>query len=126
MRKRWSLIGVVVAGAALATAGVASADRGDHGKPFYFSANCTGLGDVTLSSIGLSRGAAQHVVGSNIVVVATDASIGGARGIESAPPAAGATCTFTGGGFSLADIQPFDEPFTRAVLITHGQHKHSH
>ena len=107
----------VVALTAFAGAGVASADRGDHGKPFYFSANCTGLGDVILSSIGLSRGAAQHVVGSNAVVVVTDASPGGARGIETAPPASGATCTFTGGGFSLADIQPFDEPFTRAVLI---------
>jgi hypothetical protein len=102
----------------LAAPGVASADRGDHGKPFYFSANCTGLGDVILSNIGLSHNAALRVLDSKVVVVATDASIGGARGIESAPPAAGTTCTFTGGGFSLADIQPFEEPFTRAVLIT--------
>jgi hypothetical protein len=107
----------VVGLTALAGAGVAWADRGDHGRPFYFSANCTRLGDVILSSIGLSRGAAQHVVASNAVVVVTDASPGGARGIETAPPASGATCTFIGGGFSLTDIQPFDEPFTRAVLI---------
>jgi hypothetical protein len=117
---RRTLIIFVVALTALAAAGGASADRGDHGKRFYFSANCTGLGDVTLSSIGLSRGAAQHVVGSNVVVVVTDASIGGARGIETAPPASGATCTFTGGGFSLTDIEPFDESFTRAVLIRRG------
>jgi hypothetical protein len=105
---------------ALAGGGTASADRGDHGKPFYFSANCTGLGNVILSNIGLSHNAALRVLDSNVVVVATDASIGGARGIETAPPASGSTCTFTGGGFSLTDIQPFDEPFTRSVLITTG------
>ena len=72
-----TLIIFIVALTAFAGAGVASADRGDHGKPFYFSANCTGLGDVVVSSIGLSRGAAQHVLDSNVVVVVTDASPGG-------------------------------------------------
>ena len=103
--------------AAFAGTGAAWGDRGDHGKPFFFSANCTGLGDVILENIGLSHNAALRVLGSNVVVVAPIGSVGGARGIENAPPASGTTCTFTGGGFSLTDIQPFEEPFTVPVLI---------
>ncbi len=56
-----------VVAAVLAGVG-AGASRGDQppvdlaGKPFYFSATCTGLGDVILVNQSLARTAALHVV----------------------------------------------------------------
>jgi hypothetical protein len=84
------------------------------GQPFYFSATCTGLGDVVLVNQSLARTAALHVLGSNTVVIATFGSIGGARGTENE---SNGSCTFTGGGFSPDTIEPFDEPFTTPVVI---------
>jgi hypothetical protein len=87
------------------------------GQPFYFSATCTGLGDVILVNQSLARTAALRVVGSNTVIIVTFGSPGGARGTEKL---ANGTCTFTGGGFTIQTIEPFDEPFTTSVLIANA------
>jgi hypothetical protein len=87
------------------------------GQPFYFSATCTGLGNVILVNQSLARTAALHVVGKNTVIIATFGSIGGARGTEQQ---SNGTCTFTGGGFTPTTIEPFDEPFTEPVFLVSG------
>jgi hypothetical protein len=92
-------------------AGVARADAPPHelaGTPFYFAANCTGLGDVIVVNQSLAHTGAVRVVGSQTVIVL------GKPGIELH---ANAECTFTGGGFSPETIEPFDEPFTLPVHI---------
>ena len=79
------MIVVLVAVVAGFSSGVARADQPPldlAGQPFYFSATCTGLGDVFLVNQALSRTAALHVVGTNTVIITTFGSIGGARGTE--------------------------------------------
>jgi len=87
------------------------------GQPFFFSATCTGFGDVILVNQSLSRTAALHVVGTNTVIIVTFGSIGGARGTEQQ---SNGTCTFTGGGLTPPSIEPFDEPFTAPVFVVTG------
>ena len=114
---------VVLAFAALLAGVGASVARADQppvdlaGQPFYFSATCTGLGDVILANQSLARTAALHVVGTNTVVVVTFGSIGGARGTDQQ---SNGSCTFTGGGFTPTTIEPFDEPFTTPVFLVSG------
>src|SRR5215210_1665200 len=106
MRMRLLLAAVVVAGAG---AGVARADKPDTslaGKQFYFSATCTGIGDVILANQSLARTAALRVVGGRGVVVEP---LNGAPGVERV---ANAECTISGGGFSPETIEPFEEPFS--------------
>jgi hypothetical protein len=101
-------------------AGVSRADQPPvdlAGQPFYFSATCSGLGDVILVNQSLARTAALHVVGTNTVVIATFGSVGGARGTEQH---SNGTCTFTGGGFTPTTIELFDEPFTEPVFLVSG------
>jgi hypothetical protein len=119
MRRR-ALIVVVAALLAGVGAGVSRAGQPPvdlAGQPFYFSATCTGLGEVILANQSLSRTAALHVVGANTVIIATFGSIGGARGTQHQ---SNGTCTFTGGGFTPTTIAPFDEPFTEPVFVVSG------
>jgi hypothetical protein len=97
-------------------AAVAAADQPPlefAGQPFYFSATCTGIGDVILVNQSLSRNAAYHVLDSNTTVVGNLFGLN-ARGVENN---ANGTCTFIGGGFSPETIEPLDEPITIPVLI---------
>jgi hypothetical protein len=115
--RRTALIVVLVGVVASLSSGAARADQPPldlAGQPFYFSATCTGLGDVFLVNQALARTAALHVVGTNTVIVVTFGSIGGARGTEQH---SNGTCTFTGGGLTIETIEPFDEPFTTPVVI---------
>ena len=80
------------------------------GQPFYFTAHCTDVGNVILVNQSLAHGSLRGV-GTNVVVVPrfhdNSARING-------------TCTFTGGGFTVGTIEPFDEPFTLSVLIVNA------
>jgi hypothetical protein len=110
MRLLLAAIVVVVSGLG---AGVARADMPDTslaGKQFYFSANCTGLGDIILVNQSLARTAAFRVFGGGVVVE----PLNGAPGVERV---ANSECTITGGGFSQDTIEPFDEPFGFPALI---------
>jgi hypothetical protein len=112
MRTRLLLAAVVIVISGLG-AGVARAQQPDlelAGQPFYFSATCTGIGDVILFNQALARTSALVVVGSPGVVVEPFSG----RGIERA---ANAECTITGGGFTPETIEPFDEPFSFPALI---------
>jgi hypothetical protein len=98
---------------------VARADRPPHelaGQPFYFSATCTGIGDVILFNQSLARPAALTVVGSQTVVLAAFGDVEHARIFRDTT----ATCTFTGGGFTVETIEPFDEPFELPAVIVNG------
>lgn len=113
MRMRLLLAALVVVISGVG-AGAARADMPDvslAGKPFYFSATCTGLGDIVLVNQSLARTAALRVVGSRTVVVEP---LNGAPGVERV---ANAECTITGGGFSPETIEPFDEPFSFPAFI---------
>ena len=108
MKPLLAAIAVVAAGVG---AGVARADAPPHelaGTPFYFSAGCTGLGDVIVVNQSLAHTGAVRVVGSQTVIVL------GKPGIEAH---SNGECTFTGGGFSPETIEPFDEAFTLPVHI---------
>ena len=108
MKPLLAAIAVVVAGVG---AGVARADAPPHelaGTPFYFSAGCTGLGDVIVVNQSLAHTGAVRVVGSQTAIVL------GKPGIETH---ANGECTFTGGGFSPETIEPFDQAFTLPVHI---------
>jgi hypothetical protein len=110
MRMRLLLAAIVVVVAGVG-AGVARADQPPlefAGKPFYFSASCTGLGDVLLVNQSLANTAALRIVGGHGVVLLAK------PGIEKR---ADAECTFTGGGFSPETIEPFDDPFTLPAVI---------
>ena len=78
------------------------------GQPFYFSATCTGIGDVILVNQSLAKRPALRVVGMTTVVIPF---------LESNGRQTNGTCTFTGGGFTVDTITPFEEPFTSPVLI---------
>jgi hypothetical protein len=120
MMTRAAFVVVVAALLVGLPSGVARADQPPvdlAGQPFYFSATCTGLGDLILVNQSLARTAALHVVGSNTIVIATFGSIGGARGTAHE---SNGTCTFTGGGFTPDAIEPFDEPFIAPVFIVSG------
>ena len=88
-------------------AAVARADRPPldlAGQPFYFSATCSGIGDVILFNQSLAPRPALVVVEGQGRVVIPNVRTNG-------------TCTFTGGGFSIDTIEPFDEPFTLDARI---------
>lgn len=77
------------------------------GQPFYFSATCTRIGDVILFNQSLARRPALVVVeGQGRAVIPS----------FDRPARTNGTCTFTGGGFSIDTIEPF-EPFTFDALI---------
>ena len=108
MKALLAAIAVVISGVG---AGVARADQPPlefAGQPFYFAANCTGIGDVILVNQSLAHNAALRIVGGHGVVLV------GKPGIEKR---ANAECTFTGGGLSPETIEPFDEPSTVPVVI---------
>jgi hypothetical protein len=112
MRTRLLIIALIVMIAGVAP-GVARADQPPlelAGQPFYFSATCTGMGDVILFNQSLARTSALVLVGSPGVVVVPFSG----RGIERV---ANAECTITGGGPTPETIEPFDEPFTFPALI---------
>src|SRR5215208_727756 len=93
-------------------AGVARAEQPPldlAGQPFYFSATCTGIGDVILFNQSLARRAGLVVLEGEGAVVVPSFLDPHAR--------ANGTCIFTGGGFSIDTIEPFDEPATLDVLI---------
>lgn len=113
MRMKLLLAGVVVVISGVG-AGVARADQPPldlAGQQFYFSATCTGIGDVVLVNQSLARTAALRVVGGHGVVVEP---LNGAPGVERV---ANAECTITGGGPSPETIEPFDEPFSFPAFI---------
>ncbi len=86
------------------------------GQPFYFSATCTGIGDVILVNQSLAFTAALRVVGSQTVVLVPFGNFSHARIVEDAT----ATCTFTGGGPSVETIEPFEEPVEVPVVMVPG------
>jgi hypothetical protein len=109
--RRSVLIAAVAALMAGVGAGVARADKPPvelAGQPFYFSATCTGIGDVFLVNQSLAKKPALRVVGTQTVVLPFPDTQG---------PQPTDTCTFTGGGFSIETITPFEEPFTFPALI---------
>ena len=111
MRLLLAVVVIVVSGVG---AGVARADQPDTdlaGRQFYFSATCTGIGDVILVNQSLARTAALRVVGGRGVVVEP---LNGAPGVVRV---ANAECTITCGGFSPGTIEPFDEPFSFPAFI---------
>ena len=111
MRLLLAAVAVVMSGVG---AGVARADQPPldlAGQPFYFSATCTGIGDLVLVNQSLARTAALRVVGGHGVVVEP---LNGAPGIEKV---ANAECTITGGGFTPDTSEPFDEPFSVPAFI---------
>jgi hypothetical protein len=117
--RRTAFIVVVAALMAGVGSGVARADRPPQdlaGQPFYFSATCTDLGDVILFNQSLARTAALTVVGSQTVILAAFGNVEHARIFDNST----ATCTFTGGGFTVDTIEPFDEPFELPVVIVNG------
>jgi hypothetical protein len=111
MRLLLAALVVVISGVGADSARADMPDISVAGKPFYFSATCTGLGDIVLVNQSLARTSALRVVGSRTVVVEP---LSGARGIERV---ANAECTITGGGFSPETIEPFDEPISFPAFI---------
>jgi hypothetical protein len=108
MRRLALLVMFVAAGVG---AGVARADQPPldlAGQPFYFSATCTGIGDVILVNQSLARRPALRVVGTTTVVI----PFFDARGAQT-----NGSCTFTGAGSTIETIEPFDEAFTSPVVI---------
>ena len=108
MKPLLAAIAVVVAGVG---AGAARADQPPlelAGQPFYFTATCTGIGDVLLVNQSLANPAALRIVGGHGIVLLAK------PGIEKR---ADAECTITGGGFSPDSTEPFDEPVTLPVVI---------
>jgi hypothetical protein len=89
------------------------------GQPFYFSATCTGLGDVILVNQSLARAAALRVVGTQTVIIQPLASKGGEQGIGQHFHANG-TCSLTRGGLTIETIEPFEEPIDFPVMIVNG------
>ena len=100
-------IAVVVSGVGASVARAEQPPLELAGQPFYFSASCTGVGDVILVNQSLARTHAVRILGGGIVLLFTS-------GIEQN---ANAECTLTGGGFSPETIEPFDETFTFPVVI---------
>ena len=94
-------------GAAVARAGQPPVDLA--GQPFYFSATCTGIGDVILFNQSLARRPALVVVEGQGKVVIPSYDNPNAR--------TNGTCTLTGGGFSINTIEPFDDPAPTDALI---------
>jgi hypothetical protein len=112
MRTRLLIAALVVMIAGVAP-GLARADQPPldlAGQPFYFSATCTGIGDVILFNQSLARPSGLVIVGRPGVVVTPFSG----RGIERA---ANGECTITGGGETIDTIEPLDEPFTFPALI---------
>lgn len=110
MRMKPLLAGIAVVALGVG-ADVARADAPPHelaGQPFYFSASCSGIGDVILVNQSLARTAALRVLGSHVVVQL------GRPGIDKR---ATDVCTLAGGGFSPESIEPFEEPFVVPVVI---------
>lgn len=102
---------LLIAAVAILMSGVGAAvARADQppldlaGQPFYFSATCSGIGDVILFNQSLAPRPALVVVEGKGRVVIPNVRPNG-------------TCTFTGGGFSIDTIEPFDEPFTLDARI---------
>lgn len=110
---------------ALAVAGAASLMsfaapvRADVVGPqaFYFAATCTGIGDVVVTNPGLSNTIAFQVLGTTTVILVPDTTNpSGVPGLASQAAASGTTCTFTAGGESPDQLDPFP-PITLPVVI---------
>jgi len=116
MMKHLLLLAGIVTAAVCATAAPVRADVTGP-RAFYFGATCTGIGDVILTNVGPSHTAALQVLGSTTVVLVPDTHSPGVPGLESQAAAAGTTCTFTAGGDSPDQLEPFG-PLTLPVVIT--------
>jgi hypothetical protein len=111
---------------ALAVAGAASLMsfaapvRADVVGPqaFYFAATCTGIGDVVVTNPGLSNTIAFQVLGTTTVILVPDTTNpSGVPGLASRAAASGTTCTFTAGGESPDQLDPFP-PITLPAVIS--------
>jgi len=88
-------------------------------QAFYFTATCTGIGDVLLVNTRPARTAAVQVVGTNtVVLVGSEPS--GSPGVQKLAGNAETSCTFTGFGPSPDEIQPLDPPQTIPAVIVGG------
>ena len=103
------VVAALMAGAGSGVARAAQPPLDLAGQPFYFSATCTGIGDVILVNQALANRPALRVVGTPTVVIPF---------FDRPGKQTNGTCTFTGGGFTIDTIVPFDPPFTTPVLIT--------
>jgi len=88
-------------------------------QAFYFTATCSGIGDVLLTNPAPGRNAMTQVVGTNTIVL-VGSSPSGSPGIQKRAAAAGTSCTFTGFGPSPDQIQPINPPFTEPAVIVNG------
>jgi hypothetical protein len=88
-------------------------------QAFYFTATCSGLGNVLLTNPAPARNAMTQVVGTNTIVL-VGSGPSGSPGIQKRAAAAATSCTFTGFGPSPDQIQPLDPPFTAPAVIVNG------
>jgi hypothetical protein len=112
---------VMLAGVAAAVMMFAAPLHADINGPqaFYFTATCTGIGDVLLVNTGTARTAAVQVVGTTtVVLVGSEPS--GSPGVQKLASNTGTSCTFTGFGPSPDQIQPLDPPQTVPAVIVNG------
>lgn len=114
-------VALVVVGATslLSFAAPVRADVVSPTQSFYFAATCTGLGDVVVTNASVSRTIAFQVLGTTTVVLVPEGTTNpsGVPGLASQAAAAGTTCTFTAGGDSPDQLEPFP-PITLPVVIT--------
>jgi hypothetical protein len=116
MKRRSALVFVVAALGIGASSGFAQAAQPpleEAGQPFYFSATCTDIGDVIFVNQSLAFTAALRVVGAQTVVLVPFGNFEHARVVQNST----ATCTFTGGGFSIDAIEPFEPVEVPVVII---------
>jgi len=112
---------VMLAGVAAAVMTFAAPLHADVNGPqaFYFTATCTGIGDVLLVNSFSARTAALQVVGKTTVVL-VGADFSGSPGLQNLASKTGSTCTFTGLGPSPDQITALDPPITAPAVIVHG------
>jgi hypothetical protein len=119
--KRFRRLATMLAGVGAAMTIFAGPVRADvtGSQAFYFTASCTGIGDVLLVNAFSARAAALQVVGTHtVVLVGSEPS--GSPGLQNLAARAGTTCTFTGFGPSPNQIQPLNPPLTAPAVITGG------
>lgn len=120
MRLSRRVAGALVVVGAVTLLSFAAPVRADVVGPqaFYFAATCTGLGDVVVTNAGVSRTIAFQVLGTTTVILVPDTTNpSGVPGLASQAAAAGTTCTFTAGGDSPDQLDPFP-PITLPVVIS--------
>jgi len=112
---------VMVAGVGVAIMLFAAPLHADVNGPqaFYFTATCSGIGDVLLVNTIPARTAALQVVGSTtVVLVGSEPS--SSPGVQNKAAAAGTSCTFTGFGPAPDQIEQLDPPVTQPAVIVNG------